>query len=779
MNLEEFEQNHITHLNEQQQEAVQAVDGAVLLLAVPGSGKTTVLVTRLGYMVYCCGIAPGSILTMTYTVAATKEMKQRFASMFGHQYANSMEFRTINGISSKIIEYYSKNLGKRQAFKLLDNDGELARIVGQIYQHLNNEYPTESTVKDTRNTITYIKNMMLTKEGIDGLETDIPQLPEIYRQYCAELKRRGLMDYDDQLSYALMILKAYPAVLDSFQEKYRYICVDESQDTSKIQHAIIQLLAQKHGNIFMVGDEDQSIYGFRAAYPEALMNFGNDYANAKVLLMEQNYRSTNEIVRTANAFVSKNRFRYKKEIKPTRGVGLAIQTISVSDRAVQFKYLFAVAKDCIMETAVLYRNSDSALPLIDMFERSGIAYNCKKFDSVFFSHRVIIDITDIINFAYNTLDTEIFMRIYYKFGSPITKKAATYACDQSCRSGKSILEELIYFPELSRYAKEAAIDLLTMFPEIPKDNAETAIRRIWGMMGYGRYVEANKLDTGKFSILCMLGKSEPSPLDLLRRLQELKAIVQNHTNSSATKFILSTIHSSKGLEYDRVFLLDIFDGTLPSRIGPETMTPDDIRQYEEDRRLYYVAITRAKNELYLFACKDKPSAFTEEIMCVLPTEIVDENDVMSFFKQNLCGKTYTHKENGKGTLIAQCNDSMLIEYESGKLQLLTVAQMFENKDTTVKYEAVPIAKKSEPIGSVFQQGAKLSPQVKEYYASMAVPGNTITHNKYGVGVITNFDVEYITVLFDGSDEPKKFGLVMSIQKGFLEFNAPAFGGAHL
>lgn len=372
MTLEQFRQKHITRLNQQQQDAIQAVDGAVLLLAVPGSGKTTVLVTRLGYMVYCCGIAPSSSLTMTYTVAATKEMKQRFASMFGTQHANSIEFRTINSISSKIIEYYSKNLGKRRAFSLLDDDGELARIVGQIYQRLNNDYPTDGTVKDIRNAIAYIKNMTLDKEEIDVLETDIPQMPEIYRQYCTELKRRGLMDYDDQMSYALMILKAYPVVLDSFQDKYRYICVDESQDTSKIQHAIIRLLAQKYGNIFMVGDEDQSIYGFRAAYPEALMNFGSDYANAKVLLMEQNYRSTNEIVSTANAFVSRNRFRYKKEIKPTRGVGLPIHTISVSERTVQFKYLFAVAQDCTMETAVLYRNNDSALPLIDMFERSGI-----------------------------------------------------------------------------------------------------------------------------------------------------------------------------------------------------------------------------------------------------------------------------------------------------------------------------------------------------------------------------------------------------------------------
>lgn len=260
MTQEEFSNNFLSHLNKQQREAVQTVDGAVLLLAVPGSGKTTVLVTRLGYMVYCCDIAPSSILTMTYTVAATKEMQQRFSSMFGSGYADALEFRTINGLSAKIIDYYSRNHGKRQPFKLLDNDGELARMVGQIYQEINNEFATESTIKDVRTGITYIKNMMLTKEEIESLDVGVPQMPEIYNQYCTELKRRGLMDYDDQMSYGLTILNSFPAVLEYFQEKYRYICVDESQDTSKIQHAIIRLLAQKYGNIFMVGDEDQVFY---------------------------------------------------------------------------------------------------------------------------------------------------------------------------------------------------------------------------------------------------------------------------------------------------------------------------------------------------------------------------------------------------------------------------------------------------------------------------------------------------------------------------------------
>ena len=230
------------------------------------------------------------------------------------------------------------------------------------------------------------------------------------------------------------------------------------------------------------------------------------------------------------------------------------------------------------------------------------------------------------------------MRIYYKFGSPITKKAAIYACEQSRKSGKPILEELIHCPELGTYAKDAAIDLFTTFPEIRKDNAETAIIRIWRNLRYGTYVRDKNLDAGKLDILCMLGRNETSLQGLLRRLAELRSIIQNHENSQNTKFLLSTVHSSKGLEYNRVHLLDIFDGTLPSQNPSEIKEPDEVRQYEEDRRLYYVAMTRAKNELHIFGCADSNSSFTSEVLASMPQEVTDEEDVFAAFKHNMCGK---------------------------------------------------------------------------------------------------------------------------------------------
>lgn len=756
MTQEDFFNKYLSDLNEQQREAAQTVDGAILLLAVPGSGKTTVLVKRLGYMVCCREIAPDSILTTTYTKAATREMQQRFDSIFGSEYAEPLEFHTINSLSVKIIGYYSRNHGRQPTFQLLDNDGELTRMIRQIYKKLNNEYAAESTIKDIRTAITYIKNIMLTEDEINSYDVGVPKMPEIFRQYREELIRIKRMDYDDQMVYALTILKSYPEVLKYFQEKYRYICVDESQDTSKIQHTIIRLLAQKYGNIFMVGDEDQSIYGFRAAYPEALMNFGKDYPNAKVLLIDHNYRSTKEIAAAANAFVSKNRFRLKKKvIIPTRGSGFPVQVINTVDCSTQYQYLFNIAKSCDTETAVLFRNNDSALPLIDMLERSSLAYNCRSFDEVFFSHQIVVDITDIINFAYNPLDAEAFMRVFYKFVSFLTRDAAVYACEQSNRTGKPILEELVRFQNLNGHVKEDVITLMQLLPMITESSGTKAVQLIRDRSGYGQYVISKKMEVRKFEILSILAEHEVSPRNLLRRLSELRDIIQNHTNSSSNRFILSTIHSSKGMEYDRVFLLDIFDGVMPSKAVPDALSQDEIKQYEEDRRLYYVGMTRAKNELYLFNCRNSDSAFTSEVLRSLPKEVIDKDSVLYLFKQNLCDRTYKHKDEGKGIVTAQCGNSVLVKYENGKTQLLTISQLFEQRDIAAAYKAVPEKEMIHPAAKT------------ESLLSKMAPGRPIKHRIFGEGVIETNDGTYITIRFTNAIK-EKFDLKESVKNGLFQ-----------
>ena len=541
---DDFERSYISPLNQQQREAVYATEGAVLLLAVPGSGKTTVLVTRLGYMVYCCGVAPESVLTMTYTVAATNDMKRRFASLFGPEYADRLEFRTINGVSSNIIRHYGRYYNRR-TFSLLDDNNELNQIVRRIYQDINEEYPEIGLVKDIRTAIAFVKNMMLTDAEVSGMDFNIRNFSEIYRRYQEELLRGRCMDFDDQMIYAKRILETCPPVLEYFQERCRYICVDEAQDTSKIQHAIIRLLARRYGNLFLVGDEDQSVYGFRAAWPDALMNFERDYPGARVLFMERNYRSTNEIIGVANAFISGNRFRRRKTILPAHGSGLPVEMIDAVNRQSQFEYLLRAACEGGEETAVLYRNNDSAIPFIDLLERNGILYNLKKTEDLFFTNRVVRDMANIVRFAYDPYDEQAFMNIYYKFSLPISKQAAQNACRQSRESGKPILEELA--SGANRSVQSGLQSVIQALSVIPNDGAADALERIWTALRYRQYVKRAQLDANKYDVLVMLAVKETDAAGLLRRLDELGTLIQNHRNSPENRLILSTIHSSKGL----------------------------------------------------------------------------------------------------------------------------------------------------------------------------------------------------------------------------------------
>ena len=617
MDKSTFATAHMAALNPQQRAAVEAVDGPVLLLAVPGSGKTTVLITRLGYMTEVCGIAPESILTMTYTKAATQEMRSRFAARFGAELAARLAFRTINGVAVSIIGLYSR-LYNRTRPELILNEGETAPLLTRLWQDLNHEYPAESTLKDLRTAITYIKNMCLTDAELDALETDIDNLPDLYHRYQQALKAQHKMDFDDQLCFALQILRCAPAVAAAFRRRYKYLCVDESQDTSKVQHEIIRILAQESGNIFMVGDEDQSIYGFRAAYPQALMDFEKTYPGAQILLMEENYRSKEPILAAANRFVARNRYRRPKTIAPTQGPGEPLQIVEVPRRADQLPFLFEVAQHCDVETAVLFRNNESALPIIDLCERRGVPYGCKAIDQTFFSNKIVRDVTDIFTLAAHPADADTFLRCYFKFSVPVTRAQALYASNQARQHGQGCWTALLNEDSIRPRTRAAMADVAHGLARLPHMPADDAIRFITDELGYGKYLDKNGMDRTKLAVLTMLGAQEPTPRHLLQRLETLRSIVQNHVTPPGCKFILSTIHSAKGLEYDRVILLDVLDGILPAKPELSCRTPAETQQYEEDRRLFYVAMTRAKQQLVLFDCVAERSTFISEVLSGLP-----------------------------------------------------------------------------------------------------------------------------------------------------------------
>ena len=604
-------------LNPQQEAAVQAAQGPVLLLAVPGSGKTTVLIHRLGYLIFCLGVAPEQILTVTYTVAATRDMAARFARTFGETWANRLEFRTINGLSARIIQHYERVKG-RQAFTLVTEEGRLAALVGELYRKATGEFATESTVRSLRTAITYCKNRQMTQEEIEAYQVEDIPFAKLYRQYHAELRRRRWMDYDDQMVYAAQILRQHGDILAYFQDKYRYLCVDEAQDTSRIQHTILKLLAGQRRNLFLVGDEDQSIYGFRAADPGALLRFEEEYPGGRVLFLEKNYRSTATIVAAADRFIRQNQHRRDKHMVAARGPGPAIQPIWVADRVQQYAQLAQWAQDCDRETAVLYRNNDSALPLIDLLERRGIPYACKAVDQTFFTNKIVRDVTDIFTLAAHPADGETFLRCYYKFGVPVTRAQALFACNQARQYGQGCWTALLNEDSIRPRTRAAMADVADGLARLPKMAADDAVRFLADQLGYGKYLDKNGMDRTKLAVLEMLGAQEPTPRHLLRRLEKLRSIIQNHENPPGCRFLLSTIHSAKGLEYDRVILLDVLDGILPAKPELCCRTPGETQQYEEDRRLFYVAMTRARQQLVLFDCAAERSAFVDEVLSGLP-----------------------------------------------------------------------------------------------------------------------------------------------------------------
>ncbi len=614
MTDKEFIDKYGHKLNNEQLTAVRTIEGPVLLLAVPGSGKTTVLVNRLGYMLYVKGIAPENILTLTYTVAATRDMARRFEALFGKELSDTLEFRTINGICAKIISHYGRLIGKK-SFDLITDEKVSGKLLTDLYVKVCKEYPTESDIKNVRTLITYCKNMMLTEKEIQkrGEEEGV-ELWELYDKYNKELKARSLMDYDDQMIYAYRMLKGSKELLEYYRNLYRYICVDEAQDTSKIQHMIISLLAGDAGNLFMVGDEDQSIYGFRAAYPEALLNFEKEHKGAKVLVMDKNYRSNAKIVQTADKFIQKNFNRHEKHMSATRSEAADINYLTLDSRKAQYKYLFEMAKDISEQTAVLYRDNESILPLVDMLDREDMPYRIKSADMAFFTHRVVVDVVNILKFALSPMDPELFMKIYFKFQTYLRKPDAEQMCQMADFKHIGILDA-VEDVEVHKATLANVRSLRTHFRSMASESPAKAINRINKYMGYGEYLSDNNMDDNKLFILEMLAKNEATIQGFLDRLEELRQILTEKEDDYSAKLILSTIHSSKGLEYDNVILMDVINGVFPSKIikNFKTASPQEKRDYEEERRIFYVGMTRAKDKLTIMRYDDEPSIFVGEL----------------------------------------------------------------------------------------------------------------------------------------------------------------------
>ncbi len=612
-----FKEEYDIILDSQQERALQHSDGATLLTAVPGSGKTTTLVARLGYMVTRKGIDPSSILALTYTNAAADKMRQDYISKFGEETGNLINFSTINSFCNKIAKSYIPNVS-------IADEKQRKTILRSLYTSINHDKPTESDMVSLETEISYVKNAMVPQEDFGNYNWQARGFAEIYEQYQSELKRRNTIDFDDQMVVALACLKSNPDTLKTYQQKYQHICVDEAQDTSKIQHVIIKLLAGENNNIFMVGDEDQSVYGYRGAYPQALLEFKHTYGNPFILNLETNYRSTSEIVDAANKIIERNPNRMLKRMVSARGKGGTVSYADVDERIDQISFLVESCKDTKTETAVIYRNNETAVPIIDAFERNGIPYYLNKATELFFTNRLLTDIMTFFRFSLDPENQNLFMDCYYKLHMYFKKDRADNACYWSGRKHTKLLDEFI---EQNKYLKgykytaiQQQMERAERFGRIIlhlKDMKPAEAIDLLINSGYDEYADEKLIDLSAAEEMKNIAENCDTITDFINRIEQLESIVKQKMVNSERKeedIVISTIHSCKGMEFEKVIIVDAVDGILPSRKSRYLRNEDKFITLAEERRLFYVACTRAKNELVIIKIENEEQEFVSNLL---------------------------------------------------------------------------------------------------------------------------------------------------------------------
>lgn len=433
---------------------------------------------------------------------------------------------------------------------------------------------------------------------------------EIFNDYNKYLKDNRLVDYHDQNSDALKYLSLNPHIVREYKKQYQYICVDEAQDTNQVQYELIKTLAGKNPNLFMVGDEDQSIYGFNGAFPDSLLSFDKDYPDARILMLEQNFRSTPEIVDKARAFIDGNRNRKQKAMFSKREHGAEVTKIDVRDMSEQAQYLVSELKEAKNDTVVLYRENVTGLVLAYHLHENGIPFYFLKEKVDGFtasSYKKAISFLKIVN---DSKDYKAFEDIYPTIHYNIYEKAYRYVCDE-IRNNESdnVLQCLRDYVDNKPFRDNANVKF-SINKAIEAMNTAKKASLYEAIEIACKYVIKDSFQASKvFNIFCAIADPEDTIQKFLSKISLIESIV-NQKNESDDKegIALSSIHAAKGLEFDTVYLADIYD-----KVCPRTLSGEDNGLYEEERRILYVGMTRAKNRLIFINSLDKNSEFIREI----------------------------------------------------------------------------------------------------------------------------------------------------------------------
>lgn len=598
-------------LNPNQLKASRHESGPALVLAVPGSGKTTVIVNRIKYLIEEKGVSPYKVLAITFAKSQQLDMQRRILEALDENYSKEVSVLTIHALSYKIIREYERY--KKTKYTLLDvEDAPRSRdILRKIYIQKLKTYPSEEEIDQIQSILGYIKN---TNE--DYIDADGPfEYKVVVDDFEAYKKKKHLIDFDDMLIMANDLLEKDRHIISKFKDKYEYILLDEGQDTSLIQFMILDKLINTDKNFFVVADDDQSIYKFRGACPERILNFEKYYKGAALYRLSENYRSTPSIINASNRLIKNNKLRYTKELNTSSSDKTPVNIKLFGKDLDEYRYIAKYLKSASETVAILYRNNISQIPLAEFLERYLISFTSYDKKERFFTHWIIDDIFDIYNFSLNMNDAALFRKIYYKIKGYLSKDDINglYALTDI-----DVLKALYGSESIQSYKKDYILQLMKDFKALRKMKPSNIIDYIVNDMNYRGYLRSKGRDKSESfnKLLTMIYFLKEIALytksmdELKLRLNMLRNKIYSQNESNV---ILSTIHGAKGLEFDTVFLVDIVDDEIPGSNNASNV------ELEEERRIFYVGMTRAKKNLNICAFKERNntdyeiSQFIEEI----------------------------------------------------------------------------------------------------------------------------------------------------------------------
>ncbi len=595
-------------LNPKQREAVLAVQGAVLILAGPGSGKTKTLTHRIAYLLDQ-GVSPENIMAVTFTNKAAGEMKTRINTLVGHRMpglTNSLFMGTFHSLGVRILRVHAGKIGYTNAFTIFDSDDALALIKEVMKEReINTKQFAPGMIAHT---ISSLKSDLVDPEGYAetmGIQDLFPKvIYDVYTLYQKRLKDSNAMDFDDLLMNTCYVFKQHPDILASYQERFHYIHVDEYQDTDRNQYTIVNQLAKKNGNIAVVGDDAQSIYSFRGADMQNILNFEKDWPEAKLIVLDQNYRSTQIILDAAQGIISKNRIQKEKKLWTDNKEGEIITVTALENERAESEFVVSTLQELRrqghkpQDMVVLYRTNAQSRAVEEALLHNNVPYKIIG-GTKFYQRKEVKDILAYARIIVNPKDSVSLKRIINVPARGIGKKTLlTYLISRNSDAPRT-------FNKTTK-TEAALADFDTLVQNLTLQSSELTptffLKHLLTAIRYKEYLDdtTDKADERWENVeeLVNLAKRYdelPPPEGIAKLLEDVTLMSEEEeTEAPANVISLMTMHAAKGLEFPVVFIVGLEEGVFP-----HSRALGNPKELEEERRLCYVGLTRAKEKVYM------------------------------------------------------------------------------------------------------------------------------------------------------------------------------------